>query len=160
MIINLNRISIKGLQLEEELEFSKEYYQNTGIINLSKVKISGEIRKDINQDYLLELVASGVMTLEDARTLDPIEYPFSFEINEKIDDYNENIAEYFEKNKNTLDIMGILWENIVLEVPMRLTNLSDDFEKMGKGWELVSEKVEKTDPRLAPLGKLLEIEKE
>ena len=160
MRINLNRIPSKGLEINEAIEFPKEIYQNTDILDLQDGKVKGSIRKDINQDYLLELTLVGTMVLPDARTLEPIEYPFHIEIAEKITETNDEIAEYFEKNQNTLDIMGVLWENIVLEVPMRLISQEQDFEKSGEGWELVSEKSELLDPSLAPLGKLLDIEKE
>ena len=55
--------------------------------------------------------------------------------------------------------MGILWENIVLEVPISIS-MSENTTMEGNGWELVEEKKESIDPRLAPLRKLLDSEKE
>ena len=99
------------------------------------------------------------MILPDARTLEDVELPLKIKIEEKITDTNENIQEYFEKNKNTLDIMGILWENIVLEVPISISK-NENTTIEGDGWELLEEKKESIDPRLAPLRKLLDSEKE
>ena len=63
---------------------------------------------------------------------------------EKVDISNTyNIPkEYFEnslKNENTLDILGFLWENIVLEVPLQFTKVRDLSKFHGDGWKLISE---------------------
>jgi len=157
--IELAKIPVNGLKLNECLTFDESYYQNTDILELKNMEITGEIRKNQEQDIFIEATVTGIMVLPDARTLEPIELPLKIEIAEKLDETNETIQEYFEKSKNTLDIMGILWENIVLEVPISITKGTIETTE-GNGWELVEEKKESIDPRLAPLRKLLDSEKE
>ncbi len=157
--IYLNKISVNGLNIDEIIDFDEVYFKNTDILELKKIKVKGSIKKNYEQDYELFLNVSGTMKLPDARTLKPLDYPFELEIEEKIVETNDNIQEYFEKKKNILDIMGILWENIVLEVPISKTTGNLE-ELKGDGWELISEKTEITDPRLSPLEKLLDREKE
>lgn len=157
--IFLNKIPVNGLIVHEIVDFDSSYYQNTDILELKQVKVDGNIKKNVNQDIMLSLKIQGSMKIPDSRTLEPIENPFEIEINEKIDETNEDIQEYLEKTKNILDIMGILWENIVLEVPISKTE-GKKIQQEGKGWELVSEKRESIDPRLAPLRELLDSEKE
>ena len=41
--------------------------------------------------------------------------------------------------KNTLDITEILWQNIMLEVPLRFTTVDDYSKYQGDGWKLTSE---------------------
>ena len=61
---------------------------------------------------------------------------------------------FFEKSKNTLDKLEFLWENIVLEVPISLTNNSGTTLR-GEGWELNNDSDEdEIDPRLAKLNDL------
>ena len=72
------------------------------------------------------------MVLEDSISLDEIDYSFKAEIDEEIE---ENL----EKSLNVLDITEILWQNIVLEVPLKLTNVDNFDEYHGDGWCLVSE---------------------
>ena len=68
---------------------------------------------------------------------------------------------FYEKSKNSLDISEILWENIVLEIPISITNhKSEDLLLKGNGWELVNENKEEIDPRLAKLKELLDEGKE
>lgn len=157
--ILLNKIPIHGLEIRECIDFQEDYYKNTDILELKQVNVVGNIKKDYNQDIILELNVWGTMKIKDARTLQPIDHDFSFQIEEKVEETNENIQEYFEKKQNILDIMGILWENIVLEVPISKTSANLDTQK-GEGWELVSDKKESIDPRLSPLEKLLDKEKE
>lgn len=157
--IHLAKIPLSGLEIHERINFDSSYYQHTDIIELKNVKVDGTIKKNQSQDIFLNLVVVGNMIIPDARTLEPIVNSFSFEIEEKLDESNEEIQEYFEKEKNILDIMGILWENIVLEVPIRKT-ISNTEIMSGNGWELKEEKKESIDPRLAPLRKLLDKEEE
>lgn len=157
--IYLNKIPVNGLMINEMVDFDEAYFKNTDILELKQIKVNGSLKKNYEQDYELYLKVNGTMKIPDARTLNPIEYPFELEIEEKIDETNENIQEYLEKKKNILDIMGILWENIVLEVPISKTTGNLE-ELKGDGWELVSEKTEIMDPRLSPLEKLFDSEKE
>ena len=64
--------------------------------------------------------------------MDNVEYPFSIDI-------DENIEENLEKAENSIDILPILWQNIVLEVPLRFTKVNDLSKYNGDGWKLISE---------------------
>jgi len=36
--------------------------------------------------------------------------------------------------------LPIIWENILLEIPIRATNADDEFERVaGEGWEILTE---------------------
>ena len=132
--ICLNKIPINGLKIDETVDFDESYYKNTDIIELKNVKVTGFIKRNIEQDFLLSLKVNGSMKIPDARTLQVIDYPFTLEMEEKIDETNDEIQEYLEKKQNILDIMGILWENIVLEVPISKTTGNLE-ELKGDGWE-------------------------
>ena len=156
MLIDLNKVR-DILTIDEEYTFPEEYFENTDIRSLKNVKFSGKIYYDYENNPKLEGTFEGIMILPDAITLDNVEYPFSFEIDYEIVENNEEIKEYLEKSKNTLDILGVLWQNIVLEVPMRITNASiNDIKTQGDGWELIDENKKQIDPRLAKLTELLD----
>ena len=74
----------------------------------------------------------GKMKINDSVTLEEIWYPFDIEINEKLEEFVEN-------NQNSLDIIEVLWQNIVVEVPLRYTLVKNYDEYQGDGWKLVSE---------------------
>ena len=48
--------------------------------------------------------------------------------------------DFYNKNKNTLDILPFIWENIVSEVPIRVVKEEHkDVQLKGEGWEVISD---------------------
>lgn len=120
------------ININDDFLIPQEYYQNTAILDLSKVKVTGKITSEEDRILLLDVSCKGVMAIEDSVSLLPVKYPFSFEI-------SENVYEKLEKDKFTLDILSILWENIVLEIPIRYSEVTDYKKYSGDGWRVISE---------------------
>ena len=137
-ISKLKNNIVEKLEIDETLEYTTEYLENTSIKKLSPVKVKGFIQKLNEEVYLLDIKIEGVMTLEDTLTLELIENPFKIFINENIED-RINEEEIIKINENILDIIGIVWENIVLEIPMRITKSEKLPQMSGDGWALVDE---------------------
>ena len=160
MQIDLNKLNVSGtININELLTIDPELYKNTSIKTLKPVKVDGKIFYNISDEIELDLDVSGTMVLEDSITLEPIDFPYSININEIVSEANEDIKEYYQNSKNILDIMPILWQNIVLEVPISITK-EKDAHLSGEGWELNNEEEKSIDPRLAELSKLLDEGKE
>ena len=136
MKLNLNLLPIK---INDTFLIPENFYENTSIKGLDEVKVNGIIKYNAADEIQINLDVNGDMELIDAVTNEPIKYPFSFQIDEILEENDENLTKYFEKSQNILDIIEFLWENIVLEVPIRVTNTTGVHLK-GKGWELNSEK--------------------
>lgn len=120
------------IEFEETIDFPLEYLENSDIKKLENIKVKGEITKNIDNEYYIECYVSGGMLLEDSISLKDVMYPFSIEINEKIEEKGKSL-------ENTLDILDLLWENIVLEVPLKFTVEEDISKYKGDGWRLISE---------------------
>ena len=137
MKIDLNYLNRFGkLSLNSDFLLNSEYYNKTDIRELKKLHIDGEITIDYEDDIIIDLDISGIMILPCAISLKDVEYSFNTNVNETIGKFEE----IYKNNKNTLDISDILWENIVLEIPIRV--VSRDIEPSntsGDGWELVRE---------------------
>ncbi len=129
----VNKIDITSLYTIPET-----YFGTTGVKRLENIKVDGYIYLSPSEDDINEEVDSinckieGNMVIEDSISLEPVEYPFSIE-------YDDKIEENCKKNENTLDIFSFLWENIVLEVPLQFTKVKDFSKFRGDGWKLVSE---------------------
>ena len=157
MTINLNPLfnGIKStIEFDKVVNFTKEDLKNTSIKKLSDVKVSGKITKisDYSIDLTMEIKTK--MTLEDSVTLEEIEYPVNIQFNRIIDN-NEEDEEYYKILQNTLDILPIVWENIVLEVPLRVVKEEKETIIEGDGWSL--NKIENDSP-LSNLKELLDME--
>lgn len=120
------------IQINDEFLIPKELFQDSGILDLSKIKVEGKLTMPSDDNLLLDISCKGIMTIEDSVSLKPVKYHFSFEI-------NENVLEKLENDKFTLDILSILWENIVLEIPIRYSEVTDYKEYSGDGWKVISE---------------------
>lgn len=151
MKINLNLLPYL---IDDEILIPEEIYLNSDVKRLDKVKVSGSIKENLTGGVNISLDVSGKMWLDDAITNEKIEYPFAFLIDEELDVNSEESEKYLEKSQNMLDIIEFLWENIVLEVPIRVTN-SAGTQMKGEGWELNrSDTDEEIDPRLEKLSEL------
>ena len=162
MELNLAQLS-NGEVVEYNQDFSidSNLYQSVGILDLKDLHVEGNIYLNSASMIVIHLTITGIMVIPDSVTTEPIDYPFTSKIDEEFDINDENFLEYYQKTQNILDIMKILWENIVLEVPMRFT-LAKDAHLSGDGWSLGEDKNkdDQIDPRLAKLAELLDNGKE
>jgi len=121
-----------SIKIDEEYLFADTYLENTEIKELSKISVNGIIYLNSGDELFINVSINGEMTLEDSISLNPIKCPFSIEFDDKVD---ENLI----KNENSLDIMEFLWQNIVLEVPLKITEVTDYSKLSGDGWKLINE---------------------
>lgn len=121
-----------SLTIDTNYEISEEYYKDTDIVKLSPISVKGKISYPSDDNLLLDVLCKGVMTLHDSVNLELVDYNFSFKI-------DENVYEKLENDELTLDIISILWENIVLEIPIRYSEVTDYEKYRGDGWKVISE---------------------
>ena len=140
-ITRLNNNIDKFISIDTKYSFKKEELEGTDLLKLDDVSINGEIFKNSLGNIELNIDVSGIMVLPCAITLNPVNYPFSINISgeyeELISEFDENLTNF----KNTIDILPIIWENILMEIPMRV--ISDDIkdkdlEMSGDGWEFTT----------------------
>lgn len=146
---NLYEIPIKA-----EITIPKERLNGTDIKEISPVKVNGYVSYD-GEEYCLSINVTGTMTLSCARTLKDVLYPFNIDIDEVIGENNDNSLEIIQ---NRLDIFPIIWQYILVDVPLRVLHPDAKEEKKeGNGWRLITEDDEKEviDPRLASLSKFI-----
>ena len=158
MVIDLTNLMIGSadyIDIDEDVIIDNSYFVNTSIRDLIGTRFYGNVSR-IGDEYQLKGIISGIMVLPNSFTLEDYEYKFATNVNEIVDESDI----FYDKLKNTLDIMEILWQNIVLEVPIQVGESNNEPIKSGEGWELVSEDTKKIDPRLAPLQELLKDKKE
>jgi len=135
MVINLDELftNIKdAIVIDEDITFDKETYNLPEIKDLKSIHLNGKIEINESDEVILEGELTGIMTILDSISLDQVNYNFSI-------DLDENLEEIIEKDKNSIDIIEILWQNIVLEVPLRYTEVTDYSKYSGDGWRLISE---------------------
>ena len=148
-ITRLNNNIDKFINVNETYSFKKEELSGTDLIKLDDVKINGVISKNSLGNIELSLDVNGIMVLPCAITLKPVDYPFSIQIDGTLDELSEEFMENSTNFKNTIDILPIIWENILMEIPMRVVSpeLKDsDINMSGDGWTFTTDIEEKNSP--------------
>ena len=158
MFINLNTITDKGIIIDQEIEFEEKYYQNTLIKGLEKVYVKGRIYYSTTKEVLFEGTLKGDMLINDSNTNDIVSYPFSCEISEILQEDTSLDENLRTNDKNSLDLKEILWQKIVLEVPLTYSKEEKPSTVKGEGWELINEE-DIVDPRLQIFKDLLNDER-
>lgn len=143
MIIELDELFCKNtdkIEINEIVSFDENYLSFSDIKQLKNVEFKGEIKEKSDTTINLSGHLTGTMIIEDSISLDDVPYSFSCEI-------DENLDEILENNQNTIDILELLWQNIVLEIPLKYTVVEDLSKYQGDGWKVISEdEVKKDNP--------------
>lgn len=153
MIVDLTKLVYGGLYeipVSGEIIVPNNMLTGTDIIRISPIKVSGYMRNN-EEEYQLEISVTGTMILPCARTLKDVEYPFNIQINEVIGENSDNSLEIIQ---NRLEIFPIIWQYILVDVPLRVLHPDAKEESIqGDGWRLITEddKKEVIDPRLMAL---------
>lgn len=148
----------KNIQLDIKYSFSKEELLGTDLIELNDVSIKGEITKNNRNELLINCEVNGVMVLPCSITLEPVNYPFSVIIDGNLEEMLEEINENSQKIENSIDIFPIIWENVLMEIPMKVVSeKAKNLKLEGDGWKLITdEKKEEINPEFEKLNQLLE----
>ena len=135
MIIELFDLVInnKKIIIDNDVVISEELLSSSTIRRLENVHFSGTLSRLIDDTYELSGVLKGTMILPDDITLEDYEYNFTSEIEEKIEETRINY-------QKTIDITEDLWQNILVEIPLKAVNEKNrDLKLEGDGWRLISE---------------------
>ena len=149
MKFDLNSLNTKDkIIIDSKVTFPKEDLEKAKILDMDEVSVQGEIRNN-QEESILNITVKGKMILPCNLTLEPVDYPFSLEI-------EENLNETIKNSQKTIDILPIIWENILMEIPMRVISpKAKDMKTKGEGWELITDSEEKGNHSLAKLKDLL-----
>ena len=115
------------IDVDSDITYSDDYIKDSGIIHLNNVHVSGTIKTDIEFNYDVNFKLKGEMIINDSLTGEEVPYKF-----------NTNIEEKLENSLKSLDLIGFLWQYIVMEIPMRFT-LCDNLNIKNKDYEVISE---------------------
>ena len=135
MIIELFDLVSKGkkINIDNNVNISEELLSTSTIRRLYNVHFNGYIDKLIDDTYELVGTITGTMIIPDDITLEDFEYNFTSEIEENIDETRINY-------QKSIDITEDLWQNILVEIPLKAVNEKNKNIKLeGDGWRLISE---------------------
>ena len=137
-ISELNNDTKEKVDIDLKIDFPIDKLKGTEIQSLDNIRVVGNITRIDNSVYHLIIHITGNMGLICARSLEKVNYPLDIFVDKNIGEL-ENDEEIQVIYQNSLDIFSIVWENIVLEVPLRVVKEDASFISEGNGWSLKSE---------------------
>lgn len=164
MIIDLSRLMMnldKYIEINEELIIDKENYKDLDIIDIEKVYINGYINKDSYNEYSLDLSIKTVVVLPCSITLKPVKYPIDILVEGNLEELMWELDKNYKISNKVLDIFPIIWDNVLVETPLKVTSLDasndKDFVSSGDGWKIVTDEEDNKaiNPELLKLKDLL-----
>ncbi len=160
----LQKYRNKDFLIDEIVRVDEIIQDDPTIREVSPMHITG--RGDIDSTKVtFHLKIEGYLILPCSRTLVDVKLPINVETTETFllqASVYETEEEAYQVNGDVIDIMPILREILLLEVPMQVycedVNHEDAAPQSGKDWEVVHEedKSKKMDPRLAGLAKFFD----
>ena len=129
MQINLQELNYKDeILINDKIVIPLEYLSNSDIIRINYVTVTGNIKYDLEDNYIIKLEVNGQMILHDALTFEEVPYDFSIDI-----------EEILEKSCKSIDLIEFLWHYIVLEIPLRYTLSNLELEVKNNDYQVISE---------------------
>ena len=168
-IAKLIKEQTKEIKVNEEVDFSDAAGRNPDIRKISKVLITGKGSIDTTTRIMVfDLTIKGEMTLSCALTLDDVPYPFETTINPVFiwdqERYNDDSDDYLVKDTDTIELASVIWQEIFIQIPLRVVKDGAYDELARQGIEILTEEdleketETKGDPRFSVL-KRLKLEK-
>ena len=134
MKIDLRKLyGLRKLDIDTAIIIPEELYSKMGVRKMEEVKVTGQIRINYEDNIELDLNLNGVFIMPCSITFEDVIVPFSLNVEDEISENTLNDEFY-------LDLLDILWENIVLEVPFKVVKEGAEIKDLhGEGWELAKE---------------------
>jgi uncharacterized protein len=96
------------------------FLSGTDIIRASKIKVTGSFEIFDQEEFVFDLHIQGKLVLPCARTLVEVEYPIDLKIEEVFTTFQDEETNYIEGI--TIDLLPVIWSNILLDKPMRIVS--------------------------------------
>jgi len=115
----------KPFTFKAELDFKDKIKNIDDILDIGITTVEGFGQNEYDDRYRFELHIKSMLILEDAVTLERLEFPIDLHVTEIFDVVDDEDVNFVPGN--TIDLEPIVWEIVYLEKPIRITK--EDIEK-------------------------------
>lgn len=138
-MIDLNKlIYLDKIDINENVVMPEDFISKD-ILGFEELNIEGLIFLE-EENYKIKAHVKGGVYIKDSKSLNKVLYKLDFDIDDLIE---ENLI----NKQNMLDLNELLWENIVLEIPISYS--VEDALSSGDNWQFKKDDANKgVDPRM------------
>lgn len=156
-LIRLNNGIDSKVIVNNDYTFTSEQLEGSGITSIDNMHVEGEITLNALKELYLSLEVHANLVIPCALTLVPVDYPIDIVIEGDLDEIYGDLEKNNEKCLNSIDILPIIWENILMEVPLRVVADGADITGLsGDGWRVITDEEENINSELSKLEELLQ----
>lgn len=128
------------LIIDISVDFDESKLAKENIRKLDNVFFKGGITKLCDENFQISGTLSGTMVLPDDITGEDVFQKFSTSLEEEFGDIVADGDDILKIVNNKLDISDYLWQNILLEIPLKIVNKkNENLIIKGNGWRLITE---------------------
>ena len=138
-LINLITNKESNLDIDSNISIPDTLIKDSNIKKIESLHLKGNITKLLDE-YTFTGTITGNMILPDDLTLEDVTIPINIDFDEIFTENTIDNENNLTIMQNKLDIIPFLWQNIVLEVPLKV--IGDGNRKIktaGDGWRLITE---------------------
>lgn len=119
-VSQLRKLTTNPYHFSLELDFSNEAENVEDIQNIGIALVEGTISRVDDDIFRCVYHLKVDLVLSCSLTLEPVNYSMNFEQEDLIGYANENYDDVVEISGNTVDLKAIVWDNIIVNIPIRI----------------------------------------
>ena len=119
-VSQLRKLTTNPYHFSLELDFSNEAENVEDIQNIGIALVEGTISRVDDDIFRCVYHLKVDLVLSCSLTLEPVNYSMNFEQEDLIGYANENYDDVVEISGNTVDFKAIVWDNIIVNIPIRI----------------------------------------
>jgi uncharacterized protein len=119
-VSQLRKLTTNPYHFSLELDFSSEAEQVEDILSIGIALVKGTISRVDDDIFRCVYHLKVDLVLSCSLTLEPVNYSMNFEQEDLIGYANENYDDVVEISGNTVDLKAIVWDNIIVNIPIRI----------------------------------------
>ncbi len=119
-VSQLRKLTTNPYHFSLEIDFSNEAEQVEDIQSIGIALVEGTISRVDDDIFRCTYHLKVELVLSCSLTLEPVNYLMDFEQEDLIGYANENYDDVVEISGNTVDLNAIVWDNIIVNIPIRI----------------------------------------
>lgn len=130
-VAQLRKLTVNPYQFSEEMDFSSEASSVEDIQKIGIALVEGTISR-VDEDIFKCVYHLKVdLVLSCSLTLEPVDFSIDIEQIDLIGYANTDYDDVIEIENNTIDLKSIIWDNIVVNIPIRIVR-DDAYEILAR----------------------------
>lgn len=119
-VAQLRKLTVNPYQFSTEFDFSEEAQNVEDILNIGITLVEGTITRVDEDIFKCQYHLQVKLVLACSLTLEPVDYVIDITQEDLIGYPNDDNDDVIEITNNTINLRNIIWDNILVNIPIRI----------------------------------------